>query len=387
MAVKAYDRRMATPGELDTSFAGDGKRAIDFGGVDAARAILPLGNGKIVVAGGGSAAFSMCVARLSANGTFDTTFASTGKRRIDFGGDTDEAAHAMARQADGKLVLAGDSDLLRVTVARLNPNGTLDKTFSGDGKTTFKFGSLSRATAVIVLPSRKLLFGGFSGPEGGNIHAARMNPNGTLDTSFGTAGKATVDFGGDDFGLAMARQSDGRILLAGRSTVAGAVIARLRPNGALDPDFSGDGKLTLGDGTLNAVMVQPDGKIVVAGNVGGLQRMTVTRLNPNGSPDTTFDGDGTAVIDIGPMIDQAGDALLQPDGKIVVAGSTQGGGIGVARLNPNGSPDATFGGGDGKTNVEVGAEATFGFAVARAPNGRIIVGGQTVLLEMQPGQG
>jgi uncharacterized delta-60 repeat protein len=367
---------MASPGDLDTSFAGDGRRAIDFGGVDQAHAVLALGNGKIVVAGGGGAAHSMCVARLNANGTFDTTFGSSGRRRIDFGGTIEETAFGMARQPDGKLVLAGDADFQRVTVARLNPNGVLDKTFSGNGKATFTWGPLSRATAVIVLPNGKLLLGGFSGPEGGNVQAARMHPNGTLDTSFGTGGKATVDFGGDDFGLAMARQADGRILLAGRSTTAGAVVARLRPNGAPDPDFAGDGKLTLGDGTLRAVMVQPDAKIVVAGNVGGLQKMTVTRLNPNGSPDTSFDGDGTATIDIGPMIDQAGDALLQPDGKIVVTGSTQGGGIGVARLNPNGTPDATFGAA-GKTNIEF-EQAAFGFAVGRASNGRIVVAGQRV---------
>ena len=365
---------MADPGDLDTSFAGDGKRAIDFGGVDQAHAVLALGNGKIVVAGGGGAAHSMCVARLNANGTFDTTFGSSGRRRIDFGGTIEETAFGMARQPDGKLVLAGDADFQRVTVARLNPNGLLDKTFSGNGKATFTWGALSRATAVIVLPNGKLLLGGFSGPEGGNVQAARMNPNGTLDSSFGTGGKATVDFGGDDFGLAMARQADGRILLAGRSTTAGAVVARLRPNGALDPDFAGDGTLALGDGTLRAVMVQPDAKIVVAGNVGGLQQMTVTRLNPNGSPDTSFDGDGTATIDIGPMIDQTGDALLQPDGKIVVTGSTQGGGIGVARLNPNGTPDAAFGAA-GKTNIEF-EQAAFGFAVARASNGRIVVAGQ-----------
>ena len=366
---------MATPGELDTSFAGDGKRAINFGGIDQARAVLALGNGKIAVAGGGGPAQSMCVARLRAKGTFDTTFASTGKRRIDFGGQIEETAFGMARQPDGKLVLAGDADFQRVTVARLNPNGSLDKTFSGDGKATFKWGALSRATAIIVLPNGKLLLGGFSGPEGGNFQAARMNPTGALDTSFGTGGKATVDFGGDDFCLALARQSNGRILLAGRSTTEGAVIARLRPNGALDPDFAGDGKLTLpGGGTLNAVMVQPDGKIVVAGNVGGLQKMTVTRLNPNGSPDTTFAGDGTAEIDIGPMIDQAGDALLQADGKVVVAGSVQGGGIGVARLNPNGAPDTTFGAA-GKANVAFDT-AAFGFAVARQSNGRIIVAGQ-----------
>jgi uncharacterized delta-60 repeat protein len=362
------------PGDLDSSFAGDGKRAINFGGTDVARALLVQPNGRIVVAGGGAAASSFCVARLRADGALDTTFGTGGKRRIDFG-DEDESVFGAALQSDGRIVLAGDSRL-RVAVARLNPNGSLDKTFSGDGKKVFSWGPLSRATAVLVLPKGKLLLGGFSGPEGGNMQAARLNAKGALDTTFGTGGKATVDFGGDDFAFAMARQANGRILLAGRSSASGAVVARLRANGAFDPDFDGDGRVTLpGGGSLRAVLVQPDRKIVVAGNAIGSEMMTVTRLMPNGSPDATFDGDGTAMIDFGSLADLAGDAVLQPDGKIVVAGSTQAtGDIAVARLNPNGSPDTTFGG-DGKATVDFGI-ATFGNAVALQPNERIVVAGE-----------
>ena len=103
--------------------------------------------------------------------------------------------------------------------------------------------------------------------------------------------------------------------------------------------------------------------------------MTVTRLNPNGSPDITFDGDGTATIDFGSLADLAGGAVLQPDGKIVVAGSTQDAeDVAIARLNANGSPDTTFGAA-GKATVDFGV-ATFGFAVALQPNGRIVVAGQ-----------
>jgi uncharacterized delta-60 repeat protein len=272
-------------------------------------------------------------------------------------------------------VLAGDSDF-RVAVARLNPDGSLDTTFSGDGRRIFSWDLISRATAVVVLSTGKLLVGGFSGPEGGNVQAARLKANGALDTTFGTGGKAAVDFGGDDFGLAMARQANGRILLAGRSTAAGAVVARLRANGALDPDFGGDGRVTLGPGSASAVLVQPDGRIVVAGNAMGSAMMTVTRLKPDGSPDATFAGDGTATIDFAPgSADVADDAALQPDGKIVVAGSKQeGGDIAVARVNADGSPDAAFGAA-GRAAIDFGAP-TFGHAVALQANGRILVAGQ-----------
>ena len=133
-------------------------------------------NGRIVVAGGGAAAQSFCVARLRSNGALDTTFSTDGKRAIDFGGD-DESASGAALQPDGRIVLAGHSDL-RVAVVRLKPNGALDTTFSGDGKTLFSWGALSRASAVLVLPNGKLLLAGFSGPEGGNIQLARLNANG-----------------------------------------------------------------------------------------------------------------------------------------------------------------------------------------------------------------
>ena len=195
--------------------------------------MLVQSNGRIVVAGGGAAARSFCVARLRADGRLDPAFGSGGKRTIGFGGD-DESVHGATLQPDGKIVLVGDSDF-RVAVARLKPNGALDTTFSGDGKKIFSWGVISRATAVLVLPNGKILLAGFSGPEGGNIQVARLNANGALDATFGTGGKAAVDFGGDDFGLAMARQANGRILVAGRSTTAGAVVARLRANGKLGP--------------------------------------------------------------------------------------------------------------------------------------------------------
>ena len=214
-------------------------------------------------------------------------------------------------------------------------------------------------TSVIVLPNGKLLVGGHSGPETGNMQVARLHANGSLDKSFGTGGIATADFGGDDFANAMARQPNGRILIAGlsrptftsdRST---AVVARLRANGALDPDFSGDGRVGLGAGSLVDVLVQPDGKIVVAGRPVGDDFMTVTRLNTNGSIDQGFGGAGRAMIDIGPWDDLIGGVALDADGRIVVVGSVQGNGFGVARLNPDGSPDTTFGNA-GKVTVEFG---------------------------------
>jgi uncharacterized delta-60 repeat protein len=366
---------MAHPGDLDTRFGSGGKKTVNFGGVDAANVVLVQRNGRVVAAGGGGPASSFCVVRLrSANGTLDPTFGSGGKRVIDFGTD-DEAVHGAALQPDGKIVLAGDTRL-QPAVVRLKPNGALDPTFDGDGRKVFSWGAIGRVTAVVVAPNGKILLGGFSGPEGGNIQVARLRANGAFDTTFGTGGIAAVDFGGTEFGEAMARQADGRILVAGRASPGGAVVARLRATGALDPDFGAGGRVTLSAATsAGAVLVAPDRNILVAGNTSGSAVMTVTRLRPDGSLETTFGSGGTATVDFGSLADLLGGAVLQPDGKIVLAGYTQASeDVAVARLDANGALDATFGTG-GKATVEFGT-ATFGNAVALAPNGRIVVAGQ-----------
>jgi uncharacterized delta-60 repeat protein len=310
----------------------------------------------------------------SANGTLDPTFGSGGKRVIDFGTD-DESVYGAALQPDGKIVLGGDSRL-QPAVVRLKANGALDTTFDGDGRKLFSWGAIGRVTAVVVAPNGKILLGGFSGPEGGNIQVARLNANGALDATFGAGGIAAVDFGATEFGEALARQADGRILVAGRSSATGAVVARLRATGVLDPDFGSGGRVTLpGGGSVGAVLMQPDRTIVVAGNASGSATMTVTRLKPDGSLDGTFGSAGTTTVAFGSLANPLGGAVRQANGKIVIAGYTQDGeDVAVARLDASGSLDPTFGTG-GRATVDFGT-ATFGNAVALAPNGRIVVVGQ-----------
>src|SRR5262245_44631058 len=131
-------------GDLDTSFDDNGKKAVSFGGTDQAFAVLVQRNGRIVVAGGGGApGSSFCAARLRSNGALDKSFDDNGKKIVNFGGDS-ERAFGAALQPDGKIVLVGDADL-DAGVARLNKDGSLDTTFSGDGRRKYKWGSLSRA--------------------------------------------------------------------------------------------------------------------------------------------------------------------------------------------------------------------------------------------------
>jgi uncharacterized delta-60 repeat protein len=380
LAVSAVAQ--AAPGDLDPSFDGDGKTTIDYGGDDAANAVVVQPDGKIVLVGSGNATVDFVIARLNPDGSFDTSFDGDGTVGIDFGGA--DFAQAVALAPDGKIVVAGGTSVnFAMAVARLNTDGSLDASFDpggtdGPGKRTF---GGEDANAVLVAPDGKIVLAGSGGPKI-DFEVVRLNPDGSFDTSFDGDGTLGIDFGSKDHGRGAALQPDGRVVVAGQTLDnLGVAVARSNPDGSLDDTFAGTGKKTFGYGgsdSAKAVALQPDGRIVVAGYQGLNTAFAVTRLNPDGSFDPGFDGDGTASIDFGGN-DGAGAVALVPNGKIVVAGIGMGGfGTGafaVARLQPGGAPDTTFSF-DGKTTVDYGG-FDYASAVALAPDGRIVVAGRT----------
>jgi uncharacterized delta-60 repeat protein len=379
----------AAPGDLDPSFDGDGKKTLSYGGEDNANATLVQPDGRILVVGGGSAGDDFLVTRLKRDGSPDTSFDGDGTASANFG-DYDSAL-AAALQPDGKIVVAGITDAGEdIAIARFNSNGSLDASFDpggaeGAGKKVFGYGGADYARAVLVQPDGKIVVAGAGGP-GVDLAITRLNPNGSFDTSFDGDGTAGADFGGSDEGFGVVLQRDGRLVVAGETSNNGDVaVARFNATGladaTLDPTFDGDGRKVFGYGsedTAEAVALQPDGKLVVAGFGGPDHVFAVTRLNPDGSPDTGFDGDGTAFAGFA-KYDIGFDVAVQPNGKIVVAGranlATLNSDFGVIRLQPGGALDTTFSF-DGKTTVNYG-----GFdhanAVAVQPDGRILLAGET----------
>jgi uncharacterized delta-60 repeat protein len=240
---------------------------------------------------------------------------------------------------------------------------------------------------------------------------SRYLANGSLDTAFGTAGRVTIvaDGGGDDTMQALALQSDGKIVVAGFTAPPGAsnnsnfVALRYNTDGSVDTGFGSGGKVVTDFNGMrdqaSAVMVQSDGKVVVAGFVTlgtppvGVQDFAVVRYLPNGTPDPAFGVGGKATLNVGGGLDFVSAAALQADGKIVVTGrvSTDGGSgnpdIGVARFLANGSPDLGFGtNGIVRIDFGIGGVAPAGFdggkldlpnAVVIQPDGRILIGGRT----------
>ena len=402
----------AAPGELDRSFSADGGVLTDFGGFEEASAVVVQPDGKLVAAGtafvGGNRDFAL--ARYQPDGSMDTGFGSGGLVRTDFGSGTDDGAAALAIQPDGKLVAAGFSNAggpgdFDFALARYNPDGSLDTGFSFDGILRTFFGgdgASEGANALVIQPDGKIVAAGFSdgrSPNDFDFALARYNPDGSLDPSF----NSTLTFfgGNSESAKALVIRTDGKLVAAGFSNARGAddfdfALARYNPDGNLDPTFDGGigangGFLTFLGGTsegANALVVQPDGKLVAAGfsNAGGPGDFdfALVRYLPNGSLDTGFDFDGTLRTSFGGNSEGANALVIQADGKLIAAGFSNGGGsedfdFAVARYNFDGSLDTSFNGGIGANggfrtflgggNFE-GAEA-----LAIQPDGKLVAAG------------
>jgi len=327
-------------GSLDPGFSGDGKVIFDLGsGYESfCNAVTVQEDGRIIVAGyswgSGNNAEDFALARYKTDGSLDFSFDGDGKVVTDFG-FTEDLGYAVTIQDDGKILVAGgvinftNNNVEDFALVRYNVNGSLDTSFSGDGKVTTDIGFQDTGNSVTLQADGKILVAGSSD---GNFALARYNVNGSLDTSFSSDGKVTTDIGFQDTGNSVTLQADGKILVAGTSN-DGFALARYNTSGSLDTSFSGDGKVTtdLGSGFVYArtAVVQVDGKILVAGN-GGL-----VRYNADGSLDSSFSDDG--IVTTGGQ-----SVIVQADGKILVPDSSAGD-FTLARYNSNGSLDTIFG--------------------------------------------
>jgi uncharacterized delta-60 repeat protein len=385
---------------LDPTFDTDGKVTTLFGtSDDKAYAIGLQPDGKIVAAGFYDTTIDLdfALARYNSNGSLDTTFGSSGRRSADWDA-LDNVGQALAIQPDGKIIVVGytpnpavPGDFIFALVRYIN-NGSPDTTFSGDGKTTTDFGIDDRAYAIALQPDGKIVVAGYtySGSDSDFI-LVRYNGNGSLDTTFSIDGITITNFNfGNDTAHAVAIQPDSKIVVAGYSSIAGNsdfALARYNSDGSLDTTFSGDGKTTTsfggGSDTATALVIQPDGRIVVVGDTFNLttldQDFALARYNSDGSPDTTFSADGKTTTSFGSGRDLGTALALQPDGKIIVAGRSHNGAdydFALARYNTNGSPDVIFDG-DGKVTTPVGTNFDYGQALALQPDGKIIVAGYT----------
>jgi len=301
--------------------------------IDYGEAVAIQSDGKIVVAGSayGANYCDFALVRYNPDGSLDESFDGDGIVTTDFNQSL-ELGFAVLIQPDNKIVVAGTTYSINTgyefAVARYNPDGSLDTTFSSDGKVTTGFTYTSEiGHGVTLQPDGKLVVVGETSSGHDDFILARFNANGTLDTSFDMDGKVVTDFFGEtDRGYAITTQPDGKIIAIGyanTTTSSDFALARYNTDGSLDTSFGTDGLVTsdfleLGNFAY-AVVLQPDGKIVVAGE--SSYNFTLARYNTDGSLDITFDDNGWVITDFGNgSIGWA--VALQADGKIVVAGHT-----------------------------------------------------------------
>ena len=271
-------------------------------------------------------------------------------------------------QADGEIIGGRLSGSLGFGLERLNSDGTPDTSFGNGGKVTTLIGSGPDTVMSVVVDGTKIIAVGEAhiGPAGDDFALARYLADGSLDPTFGNGGIVTTDVGNpvDNFEGAMSVkvQNDGKIVVGGQSSTtefeAVFSLARYNSNGTLDSSFGTGGKVTtaiysFGD-SLYEIQLQSDGKILAVGSTydGSQSKLALVRYTSSGALDTSFDGDGKVVTNlIGTYAQEGKSVVVQPDGKIVVGGYTIISNLdanafqefAVVRYNANGTLDTSFG--------------------------------------------
>ena len=307
------------------------------------------------------------------------------------------------------LLLAG----LAVTPSASAAEGVLDTSFGTSGKASVSFTTWDDVgRAVGVQKDGKIVIAGYTGNSNAttsmDFALVRYAKDGSLDSTFGSAGKVTTDFTNAARGVsldkayAMAIQSDGKIVAVG--SAAGDVdfaVARYNTDGSLDTSFASGGKYTtyslnsptyyFSGGSATGVALQADGKIVVVGYIYNSPQhlssnqydFVVMRFNTSGTLDSSFGSGGVKVVAVGPGydFDYARAVAIQSDGKIVIAGSSGpfGGGtdkLALVRLTSAGALDTGFGSG-GKVAVDLGGKGDGANALVIQSDGKILAAGYT----------
>ena len=418
----------AAPGDLDLTLNGTGKVTTSFdypdpsSPTDIGTGIAVQSDGRIVVCGIPARA-DFGLVRYLANGALDTSFGAGGKVTTSFYAPTnyDEGAFAVALQSDGKIVAGGYGlpyfPEAVMALVRYSPiDGSLDPTFGVGGKApagnsgaqvnALKLKN-SIAYGIAIQSDGKIVAVGQSehgGINESNLAMVRFNPDGTLDTGFGpgtTPGAVTTDinasrgFGGASVARGVVLQSDGKIVVAGYTYGGPAgqtddfVLVRYLTNGELDPSFGTGGIVTTDlQGSSHdrafGLALQKDGRIVLVGYSvppgGSNTDVALVRYLTNGALDPSFGSAGTGIVinSFSASTDRASSVVIQGDGRIVVAGNAFVGGFNnadslVARYLPNGTLDPAFGIG-GKVLTNIGG-ADYLNGVALQADGRIVAAG------------
>lgn len=406
----------ARDGDLDPGFGTHGVTVVELGATSAALGLALAPDGRIVLGGTietVATGSDFAVARLTRDGIPDSAFSFDGWTTAAIGsGNAFDGSLNTIVQSDGKIVVIGEGPDTGVVpddsdfkLARFNADGTLDTSFSGDGKAFVEFNlggnNEDRALDGVQLANGKLVVVGTAAvaPDDSDIAVVRLNADGSRDTGFDADGRLTFSFDLDptfrsEIASSVAIDGAGNIVIAGAVPNGGLsahdfAIARLLPNGTLDPNFGGDGRVTVAfdlGGTLEDTALEleiaPDGSIFVSGGVKASgYDFAVVKLQPDGTPDPSFGTGGRATVafDLGGSNDDiAYGGALQPDGKFVFVGfaGDPAPDIALARLGLDGQLDPSFGfAGKRMLPLDIGGNLFDAGVRGRIQDGYLVIGG------------
>jgi uncharacterized delta-60 repeat protein len=436
------------------SFGDSGRVATALGGhpqADTSRATVVQPDGRVVVAGTSDG--RLAIARYALDGSLDPEFGG-GQGFTTSEPGRPVGVHAVTLDSEGRIVVAGslgDShELQDVFVARYLGDGTLDPSFGDAGIVVHDLGASETCSDVLVRPSgevlcgvdarpghasdfvliqwtsdgeldpafgsggvvttswatgsRDLLGGIALGPDGSvvavgrtdgspyeDIGVARYLPSGGLDPDFGEGGLVKVSFGESDFARDAVVRPDGRIVVLGGTspTVDSFMFVGLTADGELDPAFGAGGQAIIAagdDDEPRSIALQPDGRIVAAGSSRvpeNRARFSLVRVLPDGSADPTFGGDGSVMTSVyanpDPVDDEANDVALDTAGRVVLVGYVWRGHFATLRFLPDGSLDPTFDG-DGRAFTTIRPYYSVGVSgVLEQADGGVVVAGTYLL--------
>ncbi len=410
LAAAAASGGCSSGGYFVSGFDENGWLTTELGPDSTAHAVAIQSDSKIVAAGSAynEGHYDFAVLRYQPDGFPDTSFGNGGSVLTTFGSDV--WGEAIVTDSEGRVVVAGGERLSPtqgVYLARYNADGSLDATFGEGGKVTT---SIASGKSMTVGEDGKIVVVGDSGKD---IWLLRYTTDGAPDISFGGNGAALVAQG-HEFGPAIdvAIQPDGKVVVLAEvgDVIYGfdPMLVRCHPDGSLDAAFGEQGVvvtprserdlaranfqewgLVLPDGTLvrslnkrgEALAIQPDGRILVAGSItgGDSTDLLLIRYNPDGALDTSFGIDGQVYSDFGGGTDWGRDLTLLPDNKIVVAGDSdseqQPSHFVLAQFHGDGSPNLAFGNSGQVSLVSSDRSVDIAFDLAVSQDGAVLVAG------------
>ena len=387
-------------GTLDTSFGRDGIVITPFTGFDAAVQSLLIQPDKKIIAGGsvtksGSTQFSL--ARYKVDGSLDETFGNLGQAITDY--PELMVMSSMALQSDGKIIVAGNLynssiSISRFVLVRYDSNGILDTSFGIDGRVITNISDkFDRITSIIIQNDDKIIASGTTSDDANysDFSIARYNPDGTLDSSFGNNGITVTSIKTWDFGYAIVLQDDNKIVISGSTSnefnpVFGPdydfLVLKYDKYGVLDATFGNGGSVIIGTTEANekalSVKVLSDGKIIIAGEHHIMKySFMISQLLPNGDIDTSYGNNGLVLNDLASQFIES--VAMQIDGKFLITEYHGTGGccsadIKLIRFLDDGNYDATFGT-NGIVTADFLNENNQANAIVAQDDGKIVIGG------------